>query len=113
MTAMASGIASAKHCLPILNGDTIMLKSRPGLLAAGAAALCIIAANAAAAPPVPDSPAATVQVSEDYARTQITRDGYTKPTDLQQTDHGWTAKALEDGKQVSLIVSSIGGVQKQ
>ena len=91
-----------------------MLKSRPGLLAAGAAALCIITANAAAAAPaVPGSPAATARVSEDYARAQITRDGYTKLTDLQQTDHGWTAKALESGQQVSLIVSSTGGVQKQ
>lgn len=91
-----------------------MLKSRPNLLAAGAAALCIIAASpAAAAPAASDSPAATGQVSEDYARAQITRDGYTKLTDLQQTDQGWTAKAFEGGQQVSLIVNSFGGVQKQ
>ena len=114
MTAVASGIDPKKHRLPALNGDAIMLKSRPGLLAAGAAAWCIIAASAAAAAPaVPGGPAASAQVSENFARAQITRDGYTKLTDLQQTDKGWTAKALEDGKQVSLIVSSIGGVQKQ
>ncbi len=95
-----------------------MLKSRPGTLVAGVfagfASLCAIAAGAsAAALPAPGSAAASVQVTEDYARAQITVDGYTKPTDLQKTDNGWTAKALEDGKQVSLIVSSLGGVQRQ
>ena len=117
MTVMASGTDLRKHCLTFWNGVTLMLKSRPARLAAGTlagAVSCIIAAGAsAAAPPTPGGAAPTVQVSEDYARAQITRDGYTKLTDLQKTDNGWTAKALEDGKQVSLIVSSIGGVQKQ
>jgi hypothetical protein len=95
-----------------------MFKARTGTLGAGifagAASLCIITAGASAiAQPAPGSPAASTQVSEDYARAQITRDGYTKLTDMQKTDKGWTAKALEDGKPVSLIVSSIGGVQKQ
>ena len=118
MTVPASGTGLRKHYQAFLNGVTFMLTSRPGTVVAGAfactALLCIITAGASAATlPEPSSPAASVQVSEDYARAQITRDGYTKLTDLQKTDHGWTAKALEDGKQVSLIVSSFGGVQKQ
>ncbi len=118
MTIVASGPGLRKRCTAFLNGVTLMLKSRPGTFVAGAfagaASLCFIVAGASAATlPGPSNPAASVQVSEDYARAQITTDGYTKVTDLQKTDSGWTAKALEDGKQVSLIVSSIGGVHKQ
>ena len=95
-----------------------MLKSRPVTLVAGVfagfASLCAITAGVSAAEmPAHATTTASAQVTEDYARAQITRDGYTKLTDLQKTDGGWTAKALEDGKPVSLIVSSLGGVQKQ
>ena len=118
MTPMASGTKPGKRCLILWNGVTLMLKSRPGTLVAGAfagfASLCAITGGAsAAALPAPGSAAASAQVTEDYARAQITTDGYTKLTDVKKTDNGWTAKALEDGKQVSLIVSSLGGVQKQ
>ncbi len=118
MTVMASGTDLRTRCLTSWNGVNLMLKSRPGMLVAGllagAASMCTITAGASAADlPAPGSAAASSQVSEDFARAQITRDGYTKLTDLQKTGDGWTAKALEDGKQVSLIVSSIGGVQKQ
>ncbi len=118
MAFMASGTNLRKRCLTLWNGVTLMLKSRPGLLIAGVvagfASLCTITAGASAADlPAPGSAAASAPVTEDYARAQITRDGYTKLSDLQKTDKGWTAKALEDGKQVSLVVSSLGGVQKQ
>jgi hypothetical protein len=55
---------------------------------------------------------ATHRISEAYAKTQILGDNYTNVTDLRQTKAGWTAKALESGKNVKLSVNDMGDVNK-
>jgi hypothetical protein len=70
----------------------------------GAAAFGMSAAGAWAA--------TTHQVTEAYAKTQILGDNYTNVTDMQRTRDGWTAKAMEGGKQVTLSVNDMGDVNK-
>jgi hypothetical protein len=52
------------------------------------------------------------QITEAYAKGRILGDNYTNVTDVRQTNNGWTAKALESGKQVSLAVNDMGDVNK-
>ncbi len=40
-------------------------------------------------------------------------DGYTDIQDVRAVKAGWTAKAMESGKPVSLSVDSVMGVRKQ
>lgn len=56
--------------------------------------------------------AATHRISEAYAKAQILGDNYTNVTDVQQAKGGWTAKAMEGGKQVTLSVNDMGDVNK-
>ena len=54
----------------------------------------------------------THRISEAYAKAQIMGDNYTHVTDMQATKDGWTAKAMESGKTVTLSVNDMGDVNK-
>jgi hypothetical protein len=56
---------------------------------------------------------APAHITEAYAKSQIIGDNYTNVSDLRQTKDGWTAKADESGKPVSLLVDNMGDVMKQ
>jgi hypothetical protein len=58
------------------------------------------------------SGAMTAPLSEKQAMSEIRADGYTNVQDLRKSGEGWTAKAKEGGKQVSLSVNSVLGVRK-
>jgi hypothetical protein len=58
------------------------------------------------------SGSSTAPISKAEALSEIRTDGYMQVKDLHQTKNGWTAKAQESGKPVSLQVNS-GGVEKQ
>jgi hypothetical protein len=58
------------------------------------------------------SGSSTAAISKAEAVSEIHTDGYMQVKDLHQTKKGWTAKAEESGKPVSLLVNS-GGVEKQ
>jgi ABC-type phosphate transport system substrate-binding protein len=82
--------------------------SKPWTTAALATAL--VAALPLAAAATTASPAA--RITKTQATKDIQLDGYTNVQDLQQQKNGWTAKAMEGGKQVSLLVNG-QGVRKQ
>jgi hypothetical protein len=58
------------------------------------------------------SGSSTAPISKAEALSEIRTDGYMQVKDLHQIKNGWTAKAEESGKPVSLLVNS-GGVEKQ
>jgi ABC-type phosphate transport system substrate-binding protein len=58
------------------------------------------------------TPPQTAHITKAGAMKEIQLDGYTNVQDLQQQKKGWSAKAMEGGKQVSLLVTS-QGVRKQ
>jgi hypothetical protein len=62
--------------------------------------------------PAAKSGSSTAPISKAEALSEIRTDGYMQVKDLHQTKTGWTAKAEESGKPVSLLVNS-GGVEKQ
>ena len=86
------------------------MKSRFSRVAAmvliSAGALGISAAGVCAA-----TNPATHRISEAYAKSQI-RGNYTHVMDMRPTKDGWTAKAMESGKAVTLSVSDMGDVNK-
>ncbi len=53
------------------------------------------------------------RITKTQAIKEMRLDGYTKIQDVRADKRGWTAKAMEDGKPVSLSVDSIIGVRKQ
>jgi hypothetical protein len=58
------------------------------------------------------SSAIAAPLGERQAMHEITQDGYTNVRDLRKGRGGWTAKAKEGGKQISLSVDSVLGVRK-
>lgn len=73
-----------------------------------AAVVALVAAWPLAASAATPSP----RITKAQATKEIQLDGYTKVQDLQQQKNGWSAKAMEGGKQVSLLVTG-EGVRKQ
>ena len=78
----------------------------------GLAAAMLIAGGATAFAARSDTANEPHQISESFAKARIVGDGYTQVTDLKQSGDGWTAKALESGKPVTLIVTDQGTVDK-
>jgi hypothetical protein len=92
------------------------LRQSAGAAVIGVAALCMAApgawastSNEATSPTTWQTPH---QISQAYAETRILGDNYTDVTNMKQTNNGWTANALESGKQVSLAVNNMGDVDK-
>jgi hypothetical protein len=54
----------------------------------------------------------TPRITQAQAMKDIRLDGYTNVQDMTQQKNGWTAKAMEGGKPVSLFVNDLG-VRKQ
>ncbi len=52
-------------------------------------------------------------ISKAQAINDIRMDGYTNIQDVRTEKGGWTAKAMEDGKPVTLSVDSVIGVRKE
>jgi hypothetical protein len=62
------------------------------------AAAFLLAAPAAAFAAMPTS-----HITKAQAISEMRTDGYTNIQDVRQAKNGWTAKAMEGGKQVSLL----------
>ncbi len=75
---------------------------------AGAA---LVAASAVTALAATDQGRQANGITQSYAKAQITGDGYTNVSDLQQKNGGWSAQAEQQGKPVSLWVNKMGDVQ--
>jgi ABC-type phosphate transport system substrate-binding protein len=81
--------------------------SKPWTTAAVIALVAALPLAAAAA-----TASSTAHITKAQAMKDIQLDGYTNVQDLTQQKSGWTAKAMEGGKPVSLFVNDLG-VRKQ
>jgi hypothetical protein len=89
------------------------------LLRAAAVALAITSANQAAwgqattpAPPPTNVPGAAAP-AEKNAQLALEKAGYTQITDVKSTAKGVSAKAMKNGKQVSVVVDSMGKIEEE
>ncbi len=61
----------------------------------------------------PASGSSVPKITKTQAIQEMRTDGYTNIQDVRAVKTGWTAKAKESGKPVSLSVDSTMGVRKQ
>lgn len=89
------------------------------LIRAAAIVLAMIGAERAAwsqattpAPPPTNVPGAATP-AEKNAQLALEKAGYTQITDLKSTAKGVSAKAVKDGKQVSVVVDAMGKIEEE
>jgi hypothetical protein len=54
-----------------------------------------------------------MSTAEKDLTMKLQRDGYTRVRDIHSTAEGTTAKAMRDGKEVSLVIDSSGKVKER
>jgi hypothetical protein len=73
-----------------------------------------IVAQAQPAPaPAPSGSPAGKAATEKNAQLALEKAGYTKVTNVKSGPEGVTAKAMKDGKQVSVVVDNMGKIKER
>jgi hypothetical protein len=89
------------------------------LIAAALAAVIMSAGQGALgqattpAPPPTNVPPTGVAPAEKNAQMALEKAGYTQVKDLKSTPRGVSAKAMKDGKEVSVVVDTNGKIEQE